>query len=50
MLRYFEDLTEVQTAAVLGIGPGTAKSITRQALARLRTLAPELAALIGEPS
>ena len=48
VLRYFEDLTEVQTAAALGIGSGTVKSITRQALARLRTLAPELAELIGE--
>jgi RNA polymerase sigma-70 factor (sigma-E family) len=47
VLRYFEDLTEVQTAALLGIGVGTVKSTTRQALARLRTLAPELAELIG---
>jgi RNA polymerase sigma-70 factor (sigma-E family) len=50
VLRYFEDLTEVQTASALGIGPGTVKSIGRQALSRLRTLAPELAELIGEPS
>lgn len=50
VLRYFEDLTEVQTAAALGIGPGTVKSIGRQALARLRALAPELAELVGEPS
>ncbi|HYF73899.1 MAG TPA: sigma-70 family RNA polymerase sigma factor, partial [Nocardioides sp.] len=50
VLRYFEDLTEVQTAAVLGIGAGTVKSIGRQALARLRALAPELAELVGEPS
>lgn len=47
VLRYFEDLTEVQTAQVLGIGAGTVKSIARQALARLRTLAPELRELIG---
>ena len=47
VLRYFEDLTEVQAADVLGIGAGTVKSITRQALARLRTLAPELSELIG---
>lgn len=50
VLRYFEDLTEVQTAAALGIGAGTVKSIGRQALARLRALAPELAELVGEPS
>jgi len=48
VLRYFEDLTEVQTAAVLGIGPGTVKSIGRQALVRLRALSPELAQLVGE--
>ncbi len=50
VLRYFEDLTEVQAADVLGIGAGTVKSITRQALGRLRTLAPELAELIGDPA
>ncbi|MCD4532740.1 SigE family RNA polymerase sigma factor [Nocardioides sp. cx-169] len=50
VLRYFEDLTEVQTAHALGIGAGTVKSIGRQALGRLRTLAPELAELIGEAS
>lgn len=48
VLRFFEDLTEVQTGQALGIGSGTVKSITRQALARLRTLAPDLAELIGE--
>ena len=50
VLRYFEDLTEVQTAAALGIRAGTVKSIGRQALGRLRTLTPELADLIGEAS
>jgi len=34
VLRYFEDLTEVQTGQVLGIGAGTVKSTTRQAFAR----------------
>ena len=47
VLRYFEDLTEVQTAQALGISAGTVKSSTRQALARLRTLAPDLADLVG---
>ncbi len=50
VLRFFEDLTEVETARALDIGAGTVKSTTRQALARLRTLAPELAELIGEPA
>lgn len=47
VLRYFEDLTEVQAAAALGVSPGTVKSNTRQALQRLRVLAPELADLVG---
>ena len=48
VLRFFEDLTEVQTADVLGIGSGTVKSITRQALARLAALAPHLRELIHD--
>jgi RNA polymerase sigma factor (sigma-70 family) len=47
VLRYYEDLTEVQTARLLGIGVGTVKSQTRQALARLRVVAPHLGQLIG---
>lgn len=47
VLRYFEDLTEVQAAVALGVSAGTVKSTTRQALARLRVLAPELSELIG---
>lgn len=47
VLRYFEDLTEVQAAHALGVSAGTVKSTTRQALARLRVLAPELSELIG---
>lgn len=50
VLRYFEDLTEVQTAHALGISPGTVKSTTRHALARLRTLAPDLGDLVGGAS
>src|SRR5262249_52784355 len=44
VLRFYEDLTEVATAEVLGIHPGTVKSQTRAALQRLRELAPGLAA------
>jgi len=47
VLRYFEDLTEVQTAAELGISSGAVKSMSRDALRRLRELAPELADLVG---
>ncbi|GIJ46893.1 hypothetical protein Val02_37790 [Virgisporangium aliadipatigenens] len=43
VLRYFEDLSEAQTADLLGCGVGTVKSRTRDALARLRRIAPELA-------
>lgn len=42
VLRYFDDLTERQTAEALGIGVGTVKSQARDALARLRGLVPEL--------
>ncbi len=44
VLRFYEDLTEVQTAAVLSCSVSTVKSQTRHALSRLRELAPELAA------
>ncbi|TNM40363.1 SigE family RNA polymerase sigma factor [Nocardioides albidus] len=37
VLRYFEDLTEQQTAAVLGIGVGTVKSQCSRALRSLRS-------------
>ena len=42
VLRYFDDLTEAQTADALGIAVGTVKSQARDALARLRTLVPDL--------
>jgi len=47
VLRYYEDLTEAQTAQVLGIGVGTVKSTHRQAIGRLRALCPDLGELIG---
>ena len=36
VLRYFDDLTEADTAAALGISVGTVKSHVRDALTRLR--------------
>jgi RNA polymerase sigma-70 factor (sigma-E family) len=44
LLRFYEDLTEVQAAAALGISPNTVKSQTRVALQRLRELVPDAAA------
>jgi len=41
VLRYVEDLTERETAAVLGIAVGTVKSANARALEKLRS-APEL--------
>ena len=36
VLRYFDDLTEAETAAALGISVGTVKSHAREGVARLR--------------
>ncbi|HEY3555908.1 MAG TPA: SigE family RNA polymerase sigma factor [Kribbella sp.] len=46
VLRYVEDLTERETAAVLGVAVGTVKSANARALEKLRS-APELTG-VGE--
>jgi RNA polymerase sigma factor (sigma-70 family) len=48
VLRYYDDLTEQQTADAMGVAVGTVKSQTHLALRRLREGAPELAELLEE--
>lgn len=48
VLRFYDDLTERETAATLGVTIGTVKSQTHLALRRMREAAPELAQLLGE--
>jgi DNA-directed RNA polymerase specialized sigma24 family protein len=42
VLRCYEDFTAPQAARVLGCSSGTARSLEQQALAHLRSAAPEL--------
>ncbi|MFJ4520497.1 SigE family RNA polymerase sigma factor [Streptomyces sp. NPDC088810] len=49
VLRYFEDLPEAEVARILGCSVGTVRSTTHRSLARLRELAPELAAVDPRP-
>lgn len=48
VLRYFNDLTERDTAIMMGISVGTVKSQTHLALRRLREGAPELLELLKD--
>jgi RNA polymerase sigma-70 factor (sigma-E family) len=48
VLRFYEDLTEVATAEVLGVSPNTVKSQTRVALQRIRALVPGLVTQFGD--
>jgi RNA polymerase sigma-70 factor (sigma-E family) len=41
-LRYYEDMSEAETAQTLGCAIGTVKSQTHDALVKLRSIAPEL--------
>jgi RNA polymerase sigma-70 factor (sigma-E family) len=47
VLRYYDDLSERQTADALGVSVGTVKSTTHDALRRMRESSPELAELLG---
>jgi RNA polymerase sigma-70 factor (sigma-E family) len=48
VLRFYEDMSESDTAEALDCSVGTVKSQTHHALHRLRVLAPELADLVRE--
>ena len=48
VLRFYDDLTERETAETLGVTIGTVKSQTHLALRRMREAAPELADLVVE--
>lgn len=51
VLRYYEDLTEAQTAAAMGCAVGTVKSQVSAAMRRLRAdLGPRLATALPGPS
>ncbi len=45
VLRYYEDLPELDVAKIMGCSVGTVRSTTNRSLAKLRAVAPELADL-----
>lgn len=50
VLRYYEELSEAETAAVLGVSVGTVKSTVSRALGKLRRDAAALGLRDGEPA
>ena len=48
VLRFYEDMSESQTAAMLECSVGTVKSQTRHALERLRVMSPHLVQLLTD--
>jgi RNA polymerase sigma-70 factor (sigma-E family) len=48
VLRYYEDLSEVQTAAVMGVSVGTVKSAVSRALVKLREDPQFVSDVLGE--
>ena len=48
VLRYYEDLTEAQTAHALGVSVGTVKTTASRALARLRDIGTDLSVPLQE--
>jgi RNA polymerase sigma-70 factor (sigma-E family) len=48
VLRYYEELSEAETAQVLGVSVGTVKSQTSRALAAMRARSAEIAHLVEE--
>jgi RNA polymerase sigma-70 factor (sigma-E family) len=48
VLRYYEELSEAETAEVLGVSVGTVKSQTSRALAAMRARSAEISHLVEE--